>query len=119
MKTMLFCAAVGSLFSLSTAATCHASTLPESYCHDFAEGWYQQAAALGSETPDGVYEQAMADCELQVDAVDSVEVPLPLDKALQLADTLDRHGVDRVGSGWLPTTEAEDRATDLDAECDQ
>lgn len=122
MKTMLFCASVGFLFAVCSAATCHAATLPQTYCEGFADRWYAEAVAIGSETPDGVYEQAMADCELQVDAVDSAPVPLPLAQALRLADALGRYGVDRVGLGWLPTTAAEDAAADrdaLDSECGQ
>jgi hypothetical protein len=67
MKTMLFCLSVGVMFGVSAvASSCKAAELPADYCHDFAERWYSEAVALGSETPDGVYEQAEADCELQV-----------------------------------------------------
>lgn len=63
---MAFCLGVGLLFSVASLANCKASQLPADYCHSFAEGWYQEAVSLGSETPDGVYEQAEADCELQM-----------------------------------------------------
>lgn len=67
MKTMMFCAAVGALFAVSAvSSSCHAATLPADYCETFSESWYQEAVALGSETPDGVYEQAEADCDVQV-----------------------------------------------------
>jgi hypothetical protein len=55
------------MFGVSAvASSCKAAELPAGYCHDFAERWYVEAVALGSETPDGVYEQAEADCEYQV-----------------------------------------------------
>lgn len=95
MKTMLFCASVGFLFVVSTAATCHAATLPQTYCESFADRWYQTAVAIGSETPDGVYEQAMADCELQVWGLEVAEA--------------NEHMNDSVA----------DMAADLDSECGQ
>lgn len=139
MKTMLFCASVGFLFAVCSAATCHATTLPQTYCEGFADRWYQTAVAIGSETPDGVYEQAMADCEQQqyglslaygdAHAVDivgeatAIGMGLEYQDALREADEQGRYGVVRVSAdGWLPTTAAEDAAADLgalDSECGQ
>lgn len=79
MKTMMFCAAVGALFAVSALSQCaHASALPADYCESFADRWYAEAVALGSETPDGVYEQAEADCELQAWALDAYNAPSPV-----------------------------------------
>lgn len=145
MKTMLFCAAVGALFAVSAvSASCHAATLPQTYCEGFADRWYNEAVAIGSETPDGVYEQAMADCELQAYALSLIPAPahesdyptgedllgsavnvmgMSYHEALDAADAQGRYGVVRVSAdGWLPTTAAEDAAADRDAlesECAQ
>lgn len=68
MKTMIFCAAVGGLFALSTAATCHAAPLTRAevaYCSEYADAQFRHAGADGFDAPDAAFEGAAEECEFQ------------------------------------------------------
>lgn len=107
--TMILRAMLVTAVGLAVQVACSTAHASEAYCHDFAQGWYQQAVALGSETPDGVYEQAQADCELQESAL----TDLSYSQAIALADLEGRYGVVALGGDrWRPTTQAEDAAAD-------
>jgi hypothetical protein len=138
MKSLLTCLAIGTLFA-GSAIFCKcskASQRSDDACHEFAERYYEQAQALGVDAPDFAYEAAQAACDAQAyglslvpDPIDERERPsaddlieigtiravgMSLRDALDAADAQGRYGVERYGMGWLPTTAAEDAASDLD-----
>lgn len=137
----MFCSAVGFLFAVSTASTCHAAmgqvTAPEArYCEQYAASEYDSAVARGDEFPDASFEGAAEECEVQwlmvtgsLDALMRADIALRVYEADELsatgvtyelaaavADHEGRYGVDQISPGrWLPTTAAEDKAADLGA----
>lgn len=131
------------LMALPCVCAAAVTPLQSAYCRAYADHEYTTAVRAGSLSPDAAYEGAAEECEVQFLAVgvqwddpagldgftelamraastidlDAVLVnPLPMGEAARLADALGRYGVERVGSGWLPTTEAEDAAADAGAQ---